>query len=540
MAIGDNYRRISPEDQLVFDSSNALVGLRSGRSNSAEMRAPTPAQTAALAAMMAGTLALPSARLVGDDLGQPAQVTKAVTKFGKLAARFGSGQWTATTGAPTLTQGYTGWDGSGAKTGIVSRTGQPDMLKVVPAANTTEVISLGTFATNMLTKSLGGKFGLWVYVENKPGYDTGSAGAGGFSFEMGTNADNSNPLSVTFTGNQVREGWNFLTFVMRDPTAYVDGSGSTEYHPYGIVAANFGTGANSNIKDNAIAYLRISWDNMSGATLYFDSLWTGFETKPQVVLGCDSGINLEQIAAPIFDSYSWIGYLAMPYRIYSSGSYQVVDLDGTDGTDVAQMLRLYAKGWECWNHTVNHLANAALTSEAAIAYELLTSQVWQYENDMPRGGEFYASPQSSTSRLSEKVIKGLGFKMQRHARHWNVTPTPFGIDNPHHIGSLDISSNSALAYGVTASGAGSSVTGLQTASKIKRCVDVAVAYGATIFPFWHGITTSGDSGSGEDLTGSDLLITSSAFTQAMAYIRQLELAGSLTVCKGGAGFYYGA
>lgn len=512
---------------------------RGGVNPSADGASFSPAEVAGLKGVVSGDRSLPE-RMVGYELEQPAAVTKAVTKFGKLAARFGTGQWTATTGAPTLTQGYTGWDGAGAKTGIVSRTGQPDMLKVVPAANTTEVISLGTFATNMLTKNLGGKFGLWVYVENKPGYDTGAAGAGGFSFEMGTNADNSNPLSVTFTGNQVREGWNFLTFVMRDPLAYVDASGVTEYHPYGIVAANFGTGANANIKDNAIAYIRISWDNMLGATLYFDSMWTGFESKAQVVLGCDSGINLETIAAPIFDSYGWVGYLAMPYRIWSSGSYQVVDLDSTDGTDVAQMLRMYGKGWEMWNHTVNHLANAALTSEAAIAYELQTSQAWQYENDMPRGAEFYASPQSSTSRLSEKVIKGLGFKLQRHARRWNVTPTPFGIDNPHHVGSLDISSNASLAYGVTTSGAGSSVTGLQTATKIKRCIDIAVAYGATIFPFWHGITTSGDSGSGEDLTGDNLLITSSAFAQSMAYIRQLEQAGSLTVCKGGAGFYYGS
>lgn len=329
----------------------------------------TPNALATIAALVSGDWN-PPLRVVGDDLGQPAAITKAVTAFGKLAARFGSGMWTATTGAPTLTQGYTGWDGSGAKTGIVSRTGQPDMLKVVPAANTTEVITLGSFSTNMLTKALNGKFGIWVYVESQPGYSTGSAGAGTIAVEVGTNSDQSNPLFVTFTGNQIREGWNFLAFVMRDPQAYVDGTGVVEYHPYGILAANFGTGANSNIKDNAAAYIKIQWDNMLGATLYFDSIWTNFASQPQVVLGCDGGVGLEEYAVPAMNAYGWVGYLAQPFRVWSSGSYQVVDMDSGDSTSVAQMLRLYRQGWDMVNHTMNHLANGSLSSEAVIAYEI--------------------------------------------------------------------------------------------------------------------------------------------------------------------------
>lgn len=43
MAAGDNYRRIEPSDQLVFDSAGALVGIRSGTSDGAELR-PGPTQ----------------------------------------------------------------------------------------------------------------------------------------------------------------------------------------------------------------------------------------------------------------------------------------------------------------------------------------------------------------------------------------------------------------------------------------------------------------------------------------------------------------
>ncbi len=481
-------------------------------------------------------------RVVGDELSQPATITSAVTAFGKLAARFGTGQWTATAGSPTLTQGYTGWDGSGTKTGIVSRTGQPDMLKVVPAANTTEQLTLGSFATNMLTKSLNGKFGLWVYVEAQPGYATGSAGAGAIAVEVGTNAGQTNPLFVSFNSNQIREGWNFLTFVMRNPAAYVDGNPDVEYHPFGVSASNFGTGANSNILASPAAYIKVQWDNMLGASLYFDSIWTDFTSKPQVVIGCDQGPGLEEFGVPVMDAYGWVGYLAAPFRIWSSGSYQVTDMDGADATIVAQQTRLYAKGWDIVNHTINHLANGTLTSEAALLYEVQMAQAWQYEANLWRGAEFYASPQSSSSRLSEKVIKGAGFKLQRHARKWNVTPTPFGIDNPHHVGALDISSAGAgvLAYNLVTGGTASSVTGLQQASKLQRVVDVAIAYGATIFPFWHGITITGDTGSGEDLTGDSLLMTRSAFLSFISYIRAKEQAGELTVCRGISGFYYGA
>lgn len=477
------------------------------------------------------TYRLARSGLVGYEQEQPAEIADAVTQYGRLACRFGSGQWTAILGSPTLTQGYTGWDGAGNKTGITSRTGQPDMLKVVPAANTTEQISLGTFATNMLTPSLAGKFGLWLYIDTLPsGF--------GLGVEMGTGTPSSNNLYFGFNGNQIRAGWNFLKFVMRNPNAYVDSSGVEEYHPFGISAQNYGSGASADILNNPITYIRIDWTNGVGATLYFDSVWTAFSSQCQIVLGCDGGVGLEEYAVPIFDQYGWVAYHAAPIRV--NGSFGVVtDLNNPVAVTNALQQRLHAKGWDIINHTANHLSNGTLTSEAQIAYELETARGWQHAIGCPRGAEFYASPQSSTSALAEKVIKSLGFKIQRHARHWNVSVTPFGIDNPHHIGAIDMGSNTSGGVTKTLSGATSSVTGFQTATKIKRAIDIAVAYGDTLFPFWHGITITGDSGSGNDLTGDDLLLTRSAFESVLAYIRQLEAAGSVRVPRGITGFWYG-
>lgn len=484
--------------------------------------------------------AIQAGRTVGYDGDQPAAITRAVTNMGRLACRFGAGQWTASVGAPVLTQGHTGWDGSGNRNGVTSVTGQPDMLKVVPAANSTERISLGSFATNMLTKALGGRFGLWVYVESQPGYQVGGTPAGTIGIEVGTDPGQSNQLYVAFSPQQIREGWNFLKFVMRDPAAYVDGSSVTEYHPFGIAALNYGTGANTNIRDNAAAFIHIQWDNMLGATLYFDSIWTGFQSRAQFVLGCDQGANFSTLALPLFQQYGWTGYVAFPYNTANTGTSTSTVQTDPSAVQLAEAAAAYALGWDVINHTMTHPSLGGMSAEGNIAYQVSAAKAWLIEQGFIRGSEFYASPQSSTSRLSEKVIKSLGFRLQRHSRKGNTPITAFGIDNPHHVGSIDMGVAGAGGLATVTSGTNGTVTGWQTATKLKRYIDVIEAYGDTGQMYWHGITTSGDTGSGEDATGSDLLITRSAFEQVMAYLRQREQAGAVEVCRGLSGWYYGS
>lgn len=52
MATGDQYRRIQPDDQLIFDSTGALIGVRSGRSTATELRGLTATQLSATQAMV--------------------------------------------------------------------------------------------------------------------------------------------------------------------------------------------------------------------------------------------------------------------------------------------------------------------------------------------------------------------------------------------------------------------------------------------------------------------------------------------------------
>lgn len=475
-------------------------------------------------------------------------ITRPITSAGKMLVGFASGLWSASSGSPSLTQSHTGYDSAGNKTGITSRTGQPEMLKWVQTSDTKSEIVLASPASNLTTQAIAGRFGLWVYVENMPGHEPGGTLKGQIGVTL-TNSPSGAPdsgLNVGFTYNQVREGWNFLRFVMRNPTAYVQSSGVTEYHPHGVLAKKNGDGSRTDILNGNVTAVWIDVQNLNGATLYFDSIWTGFTSQAQIVLGSDSGaVDLQTYGIPDLAAKGWKGYVAAPMRLWGGGTKIVTD---ATATSAAQYLSVaHAAGWEIINHTVNHLPGTlttpgmgTLTDAAQIAYEINFARGFYKSHGLTRGQEFYASPQSQTSRLAEKVIKDCGIVLQRHARKWNTTVTQFGVDNLHHIGAIDLGAYTYGAIGQTTSGAAFSTAGFQQYSSIKKAIDVLEAYGDTGFLFWHVITILGDSGSGEDLTGDDIRITHSAFTKTLDYLQARETAGGLRVTDGITGFFYGS
>lgn len=472
--------------------------------------------------------------------GQPLGITRPVRSAGAMVVGFGSGLWLSSDAVTnhTVTQGYTGFDSSGNVTGIRSRTGQAEMLKVACNNNTATNITLQSPVTNLLTALTQGKLMMAVYLETQPGYQAGGTPTGTLNIEVTTASGSfANALIFGYNMNQLREGWNFLKFVQRDPLAYQTASPTIEYHPFGVNSGCYGTGAAANIRDNAVAGIRLATQNLSGATLYFDSIWTGWDHQAQVVLGCDAvGGDLIQHGLPRLQERGWIGYIAPTGRIWTSGSKIKPDWTPTRPNNIEVMCDA---GWECVNHTTNHIPNGALTSAAEIDYEIAGVQALYSALGTIKGNEFYASPQSSSSRLSEAVIRNRGIRLQRHARKYNVSVTPWGVDNIHHVGAIDMGSASGGGVSYANGAVGGSVAGWQTYTKLRRFVDLLEAYGDTGMPFWHGITTLGDSGSGDDLTGDNLLLTKSAFDKTIAYIAEREAAGALRVRDSIGGFYYG-
>lgn len=450
--------------------------------------------------------------------GQPFGITRPVISQGIMFSDFSGTRCTAVSAAATALTDYTGYDGSAIAQPVQSITGLPSMLKLVITSDATQQLQITN--ANLGNVTLNGTIGFWVYADM-------SAKVGGSGASIGFDLFNSTSWAANYTrcafnGNQIRHGWNFLVYKQIKEVADMGTSGSPEIPFVGLSSYKSGTGANGDIKNNQLKYINIDITSGNNCTLYFDSMWTGFSSKAQFVIGCDQATNdTVAYALPKFQEKGWKGYFASPYRVWTSGTKLV---STWDNSPQSQSNSLIAAGWDCINHTVNHLPNGAITNPGEIRYEIEASTAWYLARGLTKGTEFYASPQSSTSLLAERIISECGIKLQRHSKRSNVQVTQFGVDNINHVGAIDMSNNTAL---------------FQKATLIKSWVDNIIAYGATGFPFWHSITTLGDTGTGEDLTGNDLTMTLSAFNIAMDYIAEKEAAGLCRVCDGVTGFYYG-
>jgi hypothetical protein len=401
-------------------------------------------------------------------------------------------------------------------TSLPARTPVTGMLRWGPIKAPYETIQLNSSdLPGGAPLILNGRFGLWMYCANQRGYGPGQEAASALSIVLTTAADRSfnNALYISFDSNQIREGWNFLKFVE-----------NSTGHPLGIYRESWGDGSDADIINHPVTAIQLFCSAPDvGATWYFDSLWTGFATKAQIVIGCDDvNDSLLDYCIPLFNQVGWTGYIATPYRVWESGSYKVSQWVNNPYITRALM---EAPDWEIINHTVNHLRVGDLTSTTDIKYELNAQTTWLRSQGVPEKGlKFYASPQSSSSRLSEKTIKGLGGVAQRHSRKRNTSLTQFGIDNPQHIGSYALDD----------------LYEAQSFAKIKEVLDTAIAYEDTLNLFWHNIIDdSNDPQDGVSTTGNWFSVWKSTWDQTMDYVRTLELAGKLTIAKGMTGFLQG-
>lgn len=436
----------------------------------------------------------------------PTSCHSLVINNGIRIADFSGTKWTPLWSNPVLESDYN------MTIGIKSRTGARSMLRWGPVAEGFEAIHLSYLdLPEQAPLILNGRFGLWIYCDAQPGFAPGEQADSILHVVMTTDpAGNfSHAIDIGFNANQIREGWNFLKFV-DNPVG----------HPLGVYKSFWGNGSAGDIVNNPVYSILLYTEQQDiGITWYLDSLWTGFESVPQVVLGCDAfGTDLRDYCLPVFENYGWLGYVAAAYRVWTSGPTVVSEW----GDEQAVITAMGDAGWDIVNHTVNHLRMGDITDASDIQYEIQAQDTWLRSLMVPTQGlKFFASPQGSTSRLSEATLEKAWIVAQRHFRKWNTSITQFGIDNPHHIGSLGLED---VAYA-------------QTFNKIKKQIDIAVEYEDTLHLFWHELVTSGDPGDGSGNTGSYSTMYRSSWDIAINYIRNLELAGELRVAKGFSGFF---
>lgn len=418
---------------------------------------------------------------------------------------------------------------------VVSRTGQATMLQVTPATDAATHLTMALGAVNVaLANSETGnaEFGCWVHIANQNGAGVGEAVPGGtIQFELTTApASVAHLAQVSFNSNYLREGWNFLKFVTNGAVynsvnnLKASGSAYTGAHPFGIACAIFGTGANSEIYANNIRSIAINLVTMGGWTLTFDSVWTRFDGIATVIPMADQATDDSVVnALPVFNEYGWKAGFMNPRGVLANpttDTYAALDAAGiyNDITSYSGFgppaVEMYAAGWDCLNHSMTHRSAGYLANPGEIKLEVTRARAWAHRSGMYRGTEFYVSPNSSTSRLSEKAVEDTGMLWQRHGKPLSNMVTQWGFDNTRYIGGYD------MGHQTTA----------QSVSLMTNIVDQIIRYKSVFMPFWHFIRTTGDPGDGTGIyTVDNLNIYASNWRQFWAYVRTKELAGQIRV-----------
>lgn len=379
-----------------------------------------------------------------------------------------------------------------------SRSCSPQMVKIVGTAGATGNILIGVPSAQITQAVVNGKIGLLIYL------DYGSTNNPSINGLWSTSATLLNEHANAWNTNQFRPGWNFLVYDAKQAS-----------HPFGT---SLSYGGSNDITNTAVRNFALQFSTLADVTIYLDSVWYDFDQVPEITLGWDTAAaDVIQYVLPAMQSRGWRGYIAEPCFVWSAGSTRYDDLSES-GSRVTRMNTFAAAGWDIINHTTTHRAIGSLSNDYDIRYETENWKAWALAHGWTKGFEFYASPQSSTSVLAERVIRETGICLQRHAKKRDIYRTPWGIDNPHHLGSVDM--------------------GNSTYTTIKAAIDANIAYRADMHLFAHN-TVAGGAADGSTTPGVSTQMYYTTLILVLDYLKSLEQAGTITIADGMSGWYYG-
>lgn len=310
-----------------------------------------------------------------------------------------------------------------------------------------------------------GKLGMWVYIPSVP-----PAGSIELIFSPLGTSEGANTIYATWTIARMKQGWNFLTW-------HPSGVNSST-HPIGVLTTGNGTYNTvqaildffSASQIGCITLTFTSWT--AGYPVYFDSIIWGQRGRAKVLLGFDgkSTTNLTY-TLPYFQERGFVGYVAC--HCDTDGS---VDLTPTQ---VGQMDQYYDAGWDIINHTRNHghYVNEIQTASAIQADALAMEEIIR-KNGWSRGLGYFVYTEGAYSATSVAALHSVGFKIQR-AGISGVNPTI--SDGFNGIDCIE---------GLTGA---KEIENAVTQAQARQQIDAAILYGETTWPFWHTVTTNGDS-----------------------------------------------
>jgi hypothetical protein len=388
-----------------------------------------------------------------------------------------------------------------------SQTGSPTMVKLAVSGQAGAANNFIASPNNLALTMVDNKFGFWVYYSP----DSTWAVPNLHIRLAATNVPNgTTDWDFSMNINQMRPGWNFLVVIPLNAT-----------HPYGITAVNgsesFAAGATTLNKFDF--YLKVTAGQT--CTLYFDTAWNNFYTKPAVMLGLD-GVNaatLPTYSIPIMAKYGFRGYMMNSAQATNDNSIWKDFTTRHANTDLA-----YAAGWDICNHTLNHtttstgtppLATSLLTA-AQLQYLLTAQTSYQLAMGWDRGKEFYGAPTGSWDNTNVALIKMAGYTMQRNSSvsHQNNTRTQWGYDQPQNMGWISLDNPTQGLTGAYLS---------NWEANIQPLLD----YGGDVWIGWHDVVAG--SGNMSAYTNSVTQIYHDQLDALCAWLAGLQAAGTISV-----------
>ena len=376
-----------------------------------------------------------------------------------------------------------------------SRSGSPQMVKIVGTSGATGNILIAGPSAQITQAVVNGKIGLLIYL------DYGSTNNPTINGLWSTAGTLLNEHANSWNTHQFRPGWNFLVYDAKQAS-----------HPAGT---SLSYGGSNDITNTAVRNFALQFSTLADVTIYLDSVWYDFDQVPEITLVWDSAdADVIQYVLPAMQSRGWRGYIAESCQV---GGTRWDDLSESTAR-TTRMNTFAAAGWDIINHTTTHQQIGLLANDYQIRYEIENWKAWALAHGWTKGFEFYASPQSSTSVLAERVIRETGICLQRQAKKRDIYRTPWGIDNPHHLGSVDM--------------------GNSTYATIKAAIDTNIAYRADLHLFAHN-TVAGGAADGSTVPGVSVQMYYTTLILVLDYLKSLEQAGAITVADGLSGWYYG-
>jgi peptidoglycan/xylan/chitin deacetylase (PgdA/CDA1 family) len=300
------------------------------------------------------------------------------------------------------------------------RHNSPGSMKVVPSTASCTVNPTSAFATTASGGLILGTdtvVGLWVYPDS--GDEANGASNAYINVTLANEFTFTNTVTLPFAANHLRwNQWNYLTMRLDEKGAWnAQGTGTSgvTLAGSGKVSAGFTT-------------IQLLFGNMSGKTIYVDSLDYGLKARPSIIFGFDAiGTNQLTYGLPLMAQYD------IPF-------FGTFNSAGGSPTNASHARTVMAAGAEIINHGTTHADMATFTTDAEVIAEVEPNWDAMETNGLVAAGQakIFMYPQNSTDPLVKRVLAEQGYKWARGFKNFNYAETTSGFDGLFEVGAFDM------------------------------------------------------------------------------------------------------